>query len=58
MINFHPHDFLKTLFLSSKPMGVFPMRVKLTTHSVAWIESEVQNWIAMRIDANEPLVET
>jgi prophage regulatory protein len=27
----------------------FPARVRLTEHAVGWIESEVQNWLAMRI---------
>lgn len=29
--------------------GDFPMRVKLTSRSVGWLESEVQAWLARRI---------
>lgn len=29
--------------------GVFPKQVKLTERSSAWVESEVQEWIEVRI---------
>jgi prophage regulatory protein len=48
----------KTKIYELQADGAFPMRVKLTTHSVAWIESEVQMWLAGRITASEPLIET
>ena len=30
--------------------GDFPMRVKITAHSVAWVEEEVQAWLTARIE--------
>lgn len=30
--------------------GKFPSPIKLTTHAVGWIESEVDAWIAARIE--------
>jgi prophage regulatory protein len=30
----------------------FPSRIKLTTHSVGWIEGEVQQWLAARIESS------
>jgi predicted DNA-binding transcriptional regulator AlpA len=35
--------------------GDFPMRVKITEHSVAWIEDEVQAWLARRVEGSTPL---
>jgi prophage regulatory protein len=29
--------------------GQFPMRVQITSHSVGWVEEEVQAWIAQRV---------
>lgn len=48
----------KTKIYELQAEGTFPMRVKLTVHSVAWIEEEVQAWLAARIEASAPLVET
>jgi len=48
----------KTKIYELQAGGAFPMRVKLTAHSVAWVESEVQMWLAARINASEPLIET
>ena len=28
------------------------MRVKITSHSVAWVEEDVQAWLAARIQSN------
>jgi len=30
--------------------GDFPKRVKVTAHSVAWVEEEVQAWVTARIE--------
>jgi len=35
--------------------GDFPHRVQLTAGRVAWVEAEVQAWLAARIAANTPL---
>lgn len=48
----------KTKIYELQAEGHFPMRVKLTAHSVAWIEEEVQGWLAQRIAASPPLVTT
>jgi predicted DNA-binding transcriptional regulator AlpA len=31
------------------------MRIQITSHSVGWIEEEVNAWIAGRVAASEPL---
>lgn len=33
--------------------GSFPMPVRLSTRSVAWVESEIQNWIQEKIDQRD-----
>jgi prophage regulatory protein len=48
----------KTKIYELQAEGTFPMRVKLTAQSVAWVEADVQTWLAARIEANVPLVET
>lgn len=48
----------KTKIYELQAEGRFPMRVKLTAHSVAWIEDEVQAWLAQRIESNTPLTST
>ena len=48
----------KTKIYELQAEGTFPMRVQLTTRSVAWVEADVQAWLAARIEANVPLVET
>ncbi len=48
----------KTKIYELQADGDFPMRVKITAHSVAWIEEEVQAWLAARIRANQPLPTT
>ena len=45
----------KTKIYDLQAEGKFPMRVKITSHSVAWIEAEVQAWLADRIDERTPL---
>ena len=42
----------KTKIYELQAEGDFPMRVKITAHSVAWVEEEVQAWLAARIQAN------
>lgn len=42
----------KTKIYELQAEGSFPMRVKITAHSVAWIEEEVQAWLARRIEAS------
>jgi predicted DNA-binding transcriptional regulator AlpA len=45
----------KTKIYELQGQGEFPMRVKITAHSVAWVEEDVQEWIAARIQANTTL---
>jgi prophage regulatory protein len=45
----------KTKIYELQGQGEFPMRVKITAHSVAWVEEDVQAWIAARIQANATL---
>ena len=45
----------KTKIYELQSEGEFPMRVKITTHAVGWIEHEVQAWLAGRIAKNDPL---
>jgi prophage regulatory protein len=42
----------KTKIYELQGQGDFPMRVKITAHSVAWVEEDVQAWLAARIQAN------
>ena len=35
--------------------GQFPMRVQITSHSVGWVEEEVQAWLAQRVAARPAL---
>jgi len=41
----------KTKIYELQAGGSFPMRVKITAHSVGWIEDEVQAWLARRVQA-------
>ena len=45
----------KTKIYELQSEGQFPMRVKITSHAVGWIEHEVQAWLAGRIAKNNPL---
>jgi prophage regulatory protein len=40
----------KTTIYALQAEGDFPMRVKVTTHSVAWVEEEVQAWLTARVE--------
>lgn len=44
----------KTTLYKLQATGDFPLRVKLTQTSVAWVEGEVQAWLAARIASNTP----
>jgi prophage regulatory protein len=44
----------KTKIYELQAEGAFPMRVKLTSHSVGWLENEVQAWLARRVQENVP----
>jgi len=46
----------KTKIYELQGQGDFPMRVKITAHSVAWVEEEVQTWLADRVQANTTLM--
>lgn len=48
----------KTKIYELQAEGDFPMRVKITSHSVGWIEEEVQSWLARRIKASNPVEST
>jgi prophage regulatory protein len=39
----------KTTIYELQGQGDFPMRVKITAHSVAWVEAEVDAWLAQRV---------
>lgn len=39
----------KTKIYELQASGQFPMRVQITTHSVGWVEEEVQAWLTRRI---------
>ena len=41
----------KTKIYELQSQGTFPMRVQITSHSVGWIEHEVQAWLATRAAA-------
>lgn len=45
----------KTKIYELQEQGAFPMRVKITARSVAWVEDEVQAWLATKIQASTPL---
>jgi len=45
----------KTKIYELQAQGDFPMRIRLTGHSVAWIEEEVQAWLDRRVESNTPL---
>ena len=40
----------KTTIYELQAEGTFPRRVKITSHSVGWVEAEVQAWLASRIN--------
>jgi prophage regulatory protein len=42
----------KTKIYELHAEGAFPRRVKITAHSVGWVEAEVQAWVARRIESS------
>jgi prophage regulatory protein len=46
----------RTKIYGLQAQGDFPMRIQITSSSVAWLEHEVQAWIAKRVTASTPLV--
>jgi prophage regulatory protein len=40
----------KTKIYELQAQGSFPRRVKITGHSVGWVETEVQAWLAQRVE--------
>ena len=44
----------KTMIYELQAQDDFPMSVKITSHSVGWVEEEVQAWLARRIAARTP----
>jgi prophage regulatory protein len=44
----------KTKIYELQRQGDFPMRIKITAHSVAWVEEEVQAWLAARVENGRP----
>jgi prophage regulatory protein len=44
----------KTKIYELQGRGDFPMRIKITAHAVAWVEEEVQAWLAQRIEKGRP----
>lgn len=47
----------KTKIYQLQIQGDFPMRVQLSARRVAWVEAEVQSWLAARITSSTPLIE-
>ena len=47
----------KTKIYQLQIQGDFPMRVQLSPRRVAWVEAEVQAWLAARITSSTPLIE-
>lgn len=45
----------KTKLYELQKDGLFPMRIKITAHAVAWIEQEVETWIAGRVAESRAL---
>ncbi|MCZ8132574.1 MAG: AlpA family phage regulatory protein [Steroidobacteraceae bacterium] len=43
----------RSLVYELESNGTFPRRVPLGAHSVGWVESEVQSWLAARVKARE-----
>jgi prophage regulatory protein len=46
----------RTKIYGLQAQGDFPMRIQITSSSVAWLEHEVQSWIAKRVTASAPLL--
>lgn len=46
-------SFSKTHIYRKIAAGTFPRPVPLGPHKVAWLESEISDWMAGRVDARE-----
>jgi prophage regulatory protein len=44
----------KTKIYELQAQGRFPMSVRITTHSVGWVEHEVQAWLNIRLAERKP----
>jgi prophage regulatory protein len=44
----------KTKIYELQAQGRFPMSVRITTHSVGWVEHEVQAWLTGRLAERKP----
>jgi prophage regulatory protein len=44
----------KTKIYELQAQGRFPMSVRITTHSVGWVEQEVQEWLTGRLAERKP----
>lgn len=42
----------KTKIYELNAEGAFPRRVKITAHSVGWVEAEIQAWLAQRVESS------
>jgi len=42
----------KTKIYELNAEGAFPRRVRITAHSVGWVEAEVQAWLVHRIESS------
>jgi prophage regulatory protein len=42
----------KTKIYELNAEGAFPRRVRITAHSVGWVEAEVQAWLAQRVESS------
>lgn len=45
----------KTKIYELQAAGDFPMRVRLSTHCVGWVEQDVQAWLSRRVDESQAL---
>jgi prophage regulatory protein len=45
----------KTKLYELQAQGRFPMSVRITAHSVGWVEQEVQAWLSARLAERKPL---
>jgi prophage regulatory protein len=44
----------KTKIYELQGQGRFPMSVRITAHSVGWVEQEVQEWLTGRLAERKP----
>jgi prophage regulatory protein len=42
----------KTKIYELNAEGAFPRRVRITAHSVGWVEAEIQAWLAQRVESS------